>query len=272
MKYVKGFLMAWGTFTSIPCPCVRWQEEYRGPMLNMLPVIGTLLGVLCLLVWALLDLAGADSFFTALLITALYFGMTGFIHLDGFMDCSDAILSRRPTLEERRRILKDSHVGAFAVIALVFMVMLFAGAMTVITQHFTMQRGALLLIILTASREFAAYDVIHKKPMMTSQYHGAVYQDPQETGLVGIIATAVVSVVLYGLFVFDRAAAFSVYNLLTLFYTIVLLALMRTVTGWCGKTARTQLGGMSGDISGCMIVLGELTGVVFTALMTGFFL
>ena len=35
------------------------------------------------------------------------------------MDCNDAIMSRRP-LEERQRILKDSTVGAFAVVTVVF--------------------------------------------------------------------------------------------------------------------------------------------------------
>ena len=33
------------------------------------------------------------------------------------MDCADAVLSRRD-LETRRKILKDSHVGSFAVVAL----------------------------------------------------------------------------------------------------------------------------------------------------------
>ena len=41
--------------------------------------------------------------------------VTGGIHLDGFMDTSDAIASWQ-TRERRLEILKDSHVGAFAVI------------------------------------------------------------------------------------------------------------------------------------------------------------
>ena len=52
---------------------------------------------------------------------------TGFLHLDGFMDSCDAILSRRD-LEERRRILKDPHTGSFAVISLVILTILSLGA------------------------------------------------------------------------------------------------------------------------------------------------
>mgnify|MGYP003392776405 FL=1 len=47
--------------------------------------------------------------------------VTGFLHLDGFMDVTDAVKSWRD-LERRREILKDSHVGSFAVINLVLLV------------------------------------------------------------------------------------------------------------------------------------------------------
>lgn len=46
--------------------------------------------------------------------------ITGMLHLDGFMDVCDAILSRR-SKEEKLRILKDSATGAFAVIPLVIL-------------------------------------------------------------------------------------------------------------------------------------------------------
>lgn len=48
--------------------------------------------------------------------------VTGFMHLDGYMDVCDAVLSRRD-LATRQRILKDSHCGAFAVICMVLLAM-----------------------------------------------------------------------------------------------------------------------------------------------------
>ena len=117
MRYIKGFLMAWGCFCRIPCPYRGWEEDNRYAMLNMFPLIGTALGVLAGVIWWLLSLLGVSSLLTGALLTFSYFWMTGFIHLDGFMDCSDAVLSRRP-LADRQRILKDSRVGAFAVISL----------------------------------------------------------------------------------------------------------------------------------------------------------
>lgn len=267
MKYVRGFLMAWGNFTSIPCPSNKWDEECRGAMVNMLPLIGTLMGVVTVVVWVIMVFVGINPLFTGVVITALYFLMTGFIHLDGFMDCSDAILSRRPELEERCRILKDSHVGAFAVIALAFMMMLFAGSVATISENFDLGEGGMFMIVLTCSRAFAAYDVINKKPMATSQYNGPIYDDPKEKGTPAIVSAAAVSVIIYILFICELSQPFNVVNLLTLFYTVVMVTLMKVITGWAGSSARKQLGGMNGDISGCMIVLGEMTGIMFIALM-----
>ena len=44
MRYIKGFLMAWGCFCRIPCPYRDWEEDNRYAMLNMFPLIGTALG------------------------------------------------------------------------------------------------------------------------------------------------------------------------------------------------------------------------------------
>ena len=43
--------------------------------------------------------------------------VTGGFHIDGFMDTMDAFHSYKPR-EEKLAILKDSHIGAFAVIML----------------------------------------------------------------------------------------------------------------------------------------------------------
>ena len=53
--------------------------------------------------------------------------MTGGIHLDGFMDTKDA-LNSYGSREEKLRILKDSRVGAFAVIRLALYLLIFLAA------------------------------------------------------------------------------------------------------------------------------------------------
>ena len=113
---VTAFFMAWGMFWIVPCPVKWWDERARIGMLLFLPIIGLLIGA----VWALCGLA-RERFLPGLpgaaILTVVPFVLSGFIHLDGYMDCADAVLSRRD-LETRRKILKDSHVGSFAVVAL----------------------------------------------------------------------------------------------------------------------------------------------------------
>ena len=83
------------------------------------------------------------------------------------MDCSDAILSRRP-LEDRQRILKDSHTGAFAVISIVFYILAyFAFTSTAITIGIDF---ANMILLVCLSRSVSGLHVLIAKPMQTSQY------------------------------------------------------------------------------------------------------
>ena len=132
-QYLTGFFMAWGNFCALPCPCKRWDTNATPLMLGFLPSVGVIIGA----IWAVLYFAavyfGLPYLVVAFLVTFLPFALCGFLHMDGFMDCSDAILSRRP-LEDRQRILKDSHTGAFAVISIVFYILAyFAFTSTAIT-------------------------------------------------------------------------------------------------------------------------------------------
>lgn len=90
--FIYGFFMAWGMFLAIPCPFRRWDEAARGRMLGFLPLIGLIVGA----IW-LRPLVLHGSQFTlcrrALILCALPWLVTGFLHLDGFMDVCDAVLS-----------------------------------------------------------------------------------------------------------------------------------------------------------------------------------
>lgn len=102
-------------------------------------MVGLLWMALLWVVWQL----GLPLLIASLVMIFYIFAVCGFMHLDGFMDCNDAILSRRP-LEERQRILKDSTVGAFAAVTLAFLLIAWFAAMS--TAVFSLDYGALLLM------------------------------------------------------------------------------------------------------------------------------
>ena len=164
-RWFTGFMMSWGMFLAIPCPCRIWDEKARPHMVACLPLTGGVVG----LVWAamawLLQRLGCAAPLWAVLLAAAPWLVTGFLHLDGYMDVCDALLSRRD-LATRQKILKDSHCGAFAVICMVLLAAgqcaLFAGAPWL--------RLLPLGAIPVASRACASVAVQRLRPMGTSQH------------------------------------------------------------------------------------------------------
>lgn len=273
-KYIRGFLMAWGNFSAIPCPYHKWHDESRKAMLSMLPAVGMMLAVVVCIAWWVLGLIGVPSILMGAILTGIYFCANGFIHLDGFMDCSDAILSRRPELEERQRILKASDVGAFAVISLMLMFIIFAASMMILAEEFDLEKAAALIVTMVISRGMAADHVSRKPAMKTSQYadlgaeigEGLSSEDKKklnarEQGVLNLVIVIVVLalplIVKHG----EDPVDFWVLFAGTAFTTLIAAAL-------AGKYAIKQLGGMNGDIAGYMVVMSETIGVLAAAILS----
>lgn len=115
MRVIRSFVIAFATYSRIPMPQVAWSDENRKYAMGFFPLIGAVIG---LLLWGwlwLCDEVGFGSMIRGAVGAMIPLWVTGGIHMDGFMDTSDALASWQPK-ERRLEILKDSHVGAFAVI------------------------------------------------------------------------------------------------------------------------------------------------------------
>ena len=239
--WIYGFFMAWGMFLALPCPLKIWNERARSKMVCCLPLVGLVVGG----VWVLAAYAGRflPPPVGGLLIAAAPWLVTGFLHLDGFMDVCDAVLSRRD-LPRRQEILKDSHCGAFAVIG---MVLLALSQWSV-----AMARPDVpllpLLAVPVASRACAALAVLTLAPMGTSQYAAMAGKRAPYVVFAAVVmaAAAVVPLALWGSLA-PLAAALGYW--LAVWY------------------ADRQLGGMSGDVSGFALTLGELWGLAVLTLV-----
>lgn len=242
---ITAFFMAWGMFLSIPCPCKIWDEKARPWQLVYLPVAGLLVGAL----WALAAYAlGSFDRLPALraaVLAALPFLLTGFLHLDGFMDCCDAILSRRD-LPTRQKILKDSHVGSFAVVCTIFLMLAAFAAFW----DFDAKEGWQGLLLLPVFSRFASsFCVFACCPMQTSQYASGFEAAQHKRQLT---ALAVLNVL---------AAAAGLLLLKSAWFTVLAIGAELFALLVC-RAARKNLGGMSGDISGFSMTLGELAGLL----------
>jgi len=247
-KFITSFFMAWGMFFAVPCPLKIWDEKLRGSMLLCLPLIGALTGALWLLLYRLLTLAGCPVTVTAALMTLLPGLLTGNIHTDGFMDCCDAILSRRGP-EERARILKDSHVGSFAVIAYASLLLL---EFSFFASGALGDKAVCLLFLPIASRLCSVLAICRCEAMPGSSYAGAFRELLRPSyghlSFCLLLLCCALPPLLFGTAGLSAAAA-AAGSLLAI---------------WDG---RRQLGGMSGDISGFGIVCGEACGLAVLALI-----
>jgi adenosylcobinamide-GDP ribazoletransferase len=85
------------------------------------PAVGLLLGaVLAGLGWSLRPVWSPNV--TAALILAAWVTLTGALHLDGFVDCCDALLAPVPKAR-RLEILRDVHAGTFGIVGAVLLLL-----------------------------------------------------------------------------------------------------------------------------------------------------
>ena len=243
-KYLHAFVMCQSMFCAIPAPQV-WDEKAKDKMLLFLPVVGLEIGAL----WALLawfcKLLNLPALVVGVILCAYPYIVTGFLHLDGFMDVTDAVKSCRD-LQRKREILKDSHVGSFAVIGIV---LLMIAQFALLSSAPTDANYLILIFIPAVSRCCSALAVTGLKPMSTSQYAD---QKKLKSYMIALSIMLCIffaaGFLLCGKYSFALAGCFVGYG----------LALLR---------AYRSLDGMNGDIAGFSLTIGELCAVAVYALI-----
>ncbi|MFB7569297.1 adenosylcobinamide-GDP ribazoletransferase [Streptomyces sp. NPDC056165] len=124
-----GPRFAFGTLTVLPVRVSRWDREAaRGGMLCA-PLAGLVVGVAAAAVGLLLLLAGAGAPLAAVGTAAVPAALTRGLHLDGLADTADGLGSGKPA-EDALRIMKQSDIGPFGVITLVFVLLAQVAALT----------------------------------------------------------------------------------------------------------------------------------------------
>ena len=242
--------MAFSMFCAIPLPFHIWDEACLNLVLTSFPIVGLFLGIIWWVLAELLSFSGIPIILTVAILTVTPFLLTGFLHLDGFMDTSDAVFSRRP-IEEKLRILKDPHLGAFSVIALVILFILFFAAMYVLVdekKHFI-----ILIFINIISRCCASFSLLSFKTMPQSNYANMFRQNTKllhKCFLIFIVLlTAGIAYKLSGLNGLI-VIAFVIFG-----FFIAILSSYR------------ELKGVSGDTAGYSLVISELFGLFSLAII-----
>lgn len=117
-----GLRFAFGTLTVLPVGVTRWDREAARAGMLCAPVAGLVVGAGAALVGVALLAAGAGPLLAAVATAAVPAALTRGLHLDGLADTADGLGSGRPA-PDALRVMKQSDIGPFGVITLLFVLL-----------------------------------------------------------------------------------------------------------------------------------------------------
>jgi adenosylcobinamide-GDP ribazoletransferase len=127
---VAELVAAFGLLTRLPMPR-RIEGAPSGRAIWAWPVVGAVVGAIGAVLFLVAARLGLAPWLSALLALAATMLVTGGLHEDGLADMADGI-GGGGTAERRLAIMKDSRIGSFGALALIFSVILRAGALATI--------------------------------------------------------------------------------------------------------------------------------------------
>ena len=117
MSIIKSLVIAFSMYSKIPMPHLELDEKDMKYVMGFFPLIGLITGALAYGWIYAGEILYVPDISRTLVLIILPVIITGGIHVDGYMDTCDALNSYGDR-EKKLAILKDSHIGAFAVIKL----------------------------------------------------------------------------------------------------------------------------------------------------------
>ena len=185
----------------------------------------------------------------AVLTLVLWVALTGGLHLDGWMDTADGLLSYRPR-EQMLEIMKDSRVGAMGVMACVLLLLLKASLL------YSLLAGGWPPIVLLLPPIWSRWFMVHamaswpmargNKGLAGSNFNG-MEKRHSLAALPGAVLLATAAAVLFPLFGIGKWT----YGQAGLAWLALPLAAWAGGT-WAARRMARKLGGLTGDTYGAL--------------------
>lgn len=250
MPVIRSLVIAFSTYSRIPMPQVEWTEENRRYSLCYFPLIGLAVG---LAVWGWLTLCEAlkiGPFLRGVVAALMPLFLTGGIHMDGFMDTTDALASWQPK-EKRLEILKDSHVGAFAVMACTGYLLLSSALLSEVA----LKQAPSLIGVYVLSRALSAFSVVQlKSAKLQGMLNDVSHASPNQPILLSGGIYTLLCMLFWGL---------------TGGWMLCVVCLLTSALCFFAyqRMACRQFGGVTGDLAGWFLQVTELA--LIAVIVTG---
>jgi len=196
------------------------------------PLVGIGIGLIGAIVYAVARGLSLDPALAAILVVAATALVTGALHEDGLADVADGF-GGGADRESKLRIMRDSRIGSFGVIALVLSMSLRIAALAAIGAT-AGSAGVLAALVAchAASRAFVAV-VMEREPLARADGMAAAAGRPSQAAALWALGLGVVTMLLC-----ERLSA------------VVALAIGAAVAWAIAWFARRQIGGYTGDVLG----------------------
>ncbi|MFF3321945.1 adenosylcobinamide-GDP ribazoletransferase [Streptomyces sp. NPDC002889] len=114
-----GIRFAFGTLTALPVRVTRWDRDAARAGMLCAPLAGLVVGLVAAALGGVLMLLDSGPLLAAVATAAVPAALTRGLHLDGLADTADGLGSGKPA-EDALRIMKQSDIGPFGVVTLLF--------------------------------------------------------------------------------------------------------------------------------------------------------
>ena len=260
MRLLKSFAIAFSMYSKIPMPQFKWESEDMKYSICFFPLIGLLIGAIMSVFYFVMHYIELPAeTVIPLILVVIPIILTGGIHLDGFMDVSDA-LSSYQTREKKLEILKDPHIGAFAVIRVMVLAALFFAGLELIMYYAGsgISEIVVLGLGLCLSRCLSGISVVSFK---CAKNEGTLYtfaegSDKKKCLSILIKEAGVVMIAMIVIGRFTGAAAVLAALFTFLYYHV---------------RSENEFGGITGDVAGWFVCICETCMVLVIGAMTYFY-
>lgn len=236
----SGFLLAWQFFSAVP---IKKQLDMNAKtvtwMYGFLPIVGLLMGsIISSGVFILSRYSEISDLMLAILIVIGMIVLTGGLHLDGWIDMSDAFFSYGEK-EKRLEILDDPRTGAFGVISVFCLLVLKIGVI-----YEMLLFGQLAIVPFLIFIPFIA--------RMGMLFYFATMQPAKEKGLAAYFKGIVIQNKLAVLIGVQSILAFVFWLYMGVFSLFILVVVMLIAVVIYRNWSKKHFGGVTGDLLGAL--------------------
>ena len=242
MNIIRWLIVSFSLYSRIPMPKIIWKDEDMAHSLLFFPLVGVAIGAIEYVVYTVGMRLALPEICVMLLVGAIPLIVTGGFHVDGYMDVTDA-LSSYQTMDKKLEILKDPHIGAFAVTGLIKYLLIYGAGLAVVIDRGGKNAVCMLTVICILSRVLSGISSLKLKKARKS---GMLVNETSNSGKIVITALTIWGIVsiVFGCFI----------NPLQI--TFILIALMGSFLYYKNRMYK-EFGGVTGDTAGYLVCISE---------------